>query len=205
MGRYNDWTMVHEKNSLRCHFQFIISQSNLSGTVKNCPSSPNFSSGPTRKSIRLWKCVHEFKDETSKHQSTGCEMCGPTESAGAEVNHVYVFLSHLTASYRGAQQFHRPSSAQSSHNSELQRRCPRPIYFLWGEDRQEHAQKIFMSTESKWHTMIPHISCVTIFHYCYIEGERWRPKSCSATVHPSINRRRRKKKKLRSKWLTATK
>lgn len=109
-----------------------------------------------------------------------------------------LFLSHLTASYRAAQQFHRPSSAQSSHNSELQRRCPRPIYFLWGEDRQEHAQKIFYVY---WYQMahnISHISCVTIFHYCYIEGERWRPRSCSATVHPSINRRKKKRKKNRA-------
>lgn len=49
--------------------------------------------------------------------------------------------------------------------------------------------------DTKW----SHISCVTIFHYCYIEGERWRPRSCYAKKHPSINRRKkRKEKRLRS-------
>lgn len=43
-------------------------------------------------------------------------------------------------SYRGALQFHRPSSAQFSHNSEPQRRCPRPRYFHWREDRKEHTE-----------------------------------------------------------------
>jgi len=40
-------------------------------------------------------------------------------------------------SYPEALQFHRPSSAQSSHNSELQRRCPWPICFLCRENGRE--------------------------------------------------------------------
>lgn len=31
--------------------------------------------------------------------------------------------------------------------------------------------------------MISHISCASIFHYCCIEGERWRLRSCSTPIH----------------------
>lgn len=31
--------------------------------------------------------------------------------------------------------------------------------------------------------MISHISCASVFHYCCIEGERWRLRSCSTPIH----------------------
>lgn len=99
----------------------------------------------------------------------------------------------LQESYREVQQFHRPSSAQSSHNSELQRRCPTPEYFLWREDTHEHIHQISPPAIFPTERMITHISCVTIIHYCYIEGERWRLRPCYTTVHPSINRKRKKR------------
>lgn len=99
----------------------------------------------------------------------------------------------LQESYREVQQFHRPSSAQSSHNSELQRRCPTPEYFLWREDTHKHIHQISPPAIFPTERMITHISCVTIIHYCYIEGERWRLRPCYTTVHPSINRKRKKR------------
>lgn len=145
-----------------------------------------------------------------KPQSTSTqdvEMCGGGPLRAPTPRSIALFFfchnepENCQESYREAPQFHRPSSAQSSHNSELQRRCPRPIYFLWGEDRQEHAQESFISGDITWHKMISHISRVTIFHYCYIEGERWRPTSCYATVHPSINRKKKKRGSDRNNWL----
>lgn len=70
-------------------------------------------------------------------------------------------------SHQGALQFHRPSSAQSSHSLELQRRCPRPICFLCGEDRQEDTQEIFflfLAISHRTQDGVTHFLCSYISH-----------------------------------------
>lgn len=64
--------------------------------------------------------------------------------------------------------------------------------YIFSAERTEKSNRVYFW----WYYVtlnVSHISCVTIFHYCYIEGERWRPRSCYATVHPSINRKKGKK------------
>lgn len=156
----------------------------------------------------MFSLFHKFKEETSKHQAWTHNV---KYMAGAHWDcwyqgRLYFCVSmnrKLRGSYREALQFHRPSSAQSSRNSELQRRCPRPIYFLWRDGRQEHTEQILFLVISYKKQMIYHISCLTISHYCYIEGERWRLKSCFAIQY--IKPLKEKENRPLSEQLTAIK
>lgn len=201
MGWYSNWTTVHETIP-HAVTSNSVSLSVIWAELSKVSIQPQLVIRPNPAALaRASDYENVFTSSKMKPQSTSTqdvEMCGGGPLRAPTPRSIALFFfchnepENCQESYREAPQFHRPSSAQSSHNSELQRRCPRPINFLWGEDRQEHAQESFISGDITWHKMISHISRVTIFHYCYIEGERWRPTSCYATVHPSINRKKRK-------------
>lgn len=151
MGRYSNWTMVRE--TLPC----AVTSNSVSlwviwAELSNVSIQPQLLIRPNPAALARasdyeneFSLFHKFKEETSKHQAwTHDVKC----AAGARWECWYRGQPHfsvtmnlkLRESYREALRFHRPSSAQSSHNSELQRRCPRPIYFLCREDRQEHTR-----------------------------------------------------------------
>lgn len=208
MGRYSNWTMVHETIP-RAVTSNSVSLSVIWAELSKVSIQPQLLIRPNPAALaRASDYENVFTSSKMKPQSTRtqdvkCAVGAHWERRFRGQSHFFFCHNepeNCQQSYREALQFHRPSSAQSSHNSELQRRCPRPIYFLWGEDRQEHAQESFISGDITWHKMISHISCVTIFHYCYIEGERWRPTSCYATAHPSINRKKKRGSDLNN-WL----
>lgn len=199
--------MVRETIPPCCHIEFCISLRNLSVIVKTVQPAPTSQTQLPLQEHQIMKtCSACFTSSKREPQSTRDEHNMrnmrrgggmPAEGADSEVRFIYLFFltvnMKLQESYREVQQFHRPSSAQSSHNSELQRRCPTPEYFLWREDTHEHIHQISPRAIFPTERMITHISCVTIIHYCYIEGERWRLRPCYTTVHPSINRKRKKR------------
>lgn len=183
-----------------------VSLRNLSVIVKTVQPAPTSQTQLPLQEHQIMKtCSACFTSSKREPQSTRDEHnmrnmrrggCPPRVLILRSDLFIYFFLTvnmKLQESYREVQQFHRPSSAQSSHNSELQRRCPTPEYFLWREDTHEHIHQISPPAIFPTERMITHISCVTIIHYCYIEGERWRLRPCYTTVHPSINRKRKKR------------
>lgn len=183
-----------------------VSLRNLSVIVKTVQPAPTSQTQLPLQEHQIMKtCSACFTSSKREPQSTRDEHnmrnmrrggCPPRVLILRSDLFIYFFLTvnmKLQESYREVQQFHRPSSAQSSHNSELQRRCPTPEYFLWREDTHKHIHQISPPAIFPTERMITHISCVTIIHYCYIEGERWRLRPCYTTVHPSINRKRKKR------------
>lgn len=103
-----------------------------------------------------------FKEEPSKRQTRTLSLsffC--LRSAECWYRSFFFFFcpNEKQKSYRGAPQFHTPSSAQFFHNSELQRRCPTPIYFLCKEDRQE---RVLLSA-----VFIFHATSKDISHFLY--------------------------------------
>lgn len=198
--------MVRETIPPCCHIEFGISLRNLSVIVKNVQPAPTSQTQLPLQEHQIMKiCSACFTSSKREPQSTRDEHtmwnmrqggCPPRVLILRSDLFISFFLTvnmKLQESYREVQQFHRPSSAQSSHNSELQRRCPTPEYFLWREDTHEHIHQLSLRAILPTEQMTTLISCVTIIHYCYIEGERWRLRPCCATVHPSINRKRKKR------------
>lgn len=196
--------MVRETTPPCCHIEFCISLRNLSVIVKTVQPAPTSQTQLPLQEHQIMKtCSACFTSSKREPQSTRDEHnmrnmrrggCPPRVLILR--SNLFIFLTanmKLQESYQEVQQFHRPSSAQSSHNSELQRRCPTPEYFLWREDTHEHIHQISPRAIFPTERMITHISCVTIIHYCYIEGERWRLRPCYTAVHPSINRKRKKR------------
>lgn len=199
MGRYSNWTMVHETisravTSNSVSLKVICTELSKVSFLSQDLIRPN--PATTCKSIRLWKCVHKFKDETSKQQNAHCEMCGGGPRRVLILRSITFFChNEHEKSYREALRFHRPSSAQSSRNSGLQRRCPRPIYFLWRVDRQEHASEVFISGDITWHKMITHFPCnylSLLLHW------RWTMETQFVLCHKTpIHQQKKKKEKKR--------
>lgn len=100
-------------------------------------------------SIRLRKCVQAVSqlqrwDLKAADVNSQCEMFDREEKK----------------SYQGALRFHRPSSVQFSHNSEPQRRCPTPKYYLCKEISRGHTQLMLLSSILNQKLMTFHLSCL---------------------------------------------
>lgn len=169
MSGRSDWTMDAWNNSMCCHLQFGIIR------LK-----------PEHKSIMFWHLIRPKvplqEQQILKMGSTEMNPQRTTPPRENRVERAYRAPRSPTdasASYRGVLRSRTPSSARSSRSSGPRRRCPRPGCFLWGED-SECASETNTSGVVKKKTHVTHV----VFHYCYIEGERWRPRTCgTATIH----------------------
>lgn len=134
-----------------------------------------------------------FKEATSNNIRTRHErrvwavQSNHAERVDAEVKaHKSIIMNlNLRESYREARLFRTPSSAQSFHNSELQRRCPRPIYFLWREHRQAHPRDF----NHWWHITISNDITQNVLcnHLSLLLHWRWtmETKVMLCYIHPS--------------------
>lgn len=148
--------------------------------------------------IRLWKCVSgrfsSSKQGASKRRAwTRRVKC--RWLAERRVPACHNQPADCEESYRGALRFHRPSSALSSRNSELQRRCPRPGCFLWREDRQEHNQQsLFPLVFVRWNQMICRASRVS-FIIVTLKVNDGDPGHAMPQYIQSLNRKKKEKER----------
>lgn len=86
-------------------------------------------------------------------------------------------------SYREALQSHKPSSAQSSRNLKLQRRCPTPIYSPWNEGRQENSrhQLILLTSPDSEHLQCPALPSFIIVTLKVNDGDSF---DATNYIHP---------------------
>lgn len=154
MGGWSNRTMESETFPRAVTFNSVslwIISAELSESVHPAQTQPSY---PCQ-SIRLWKCVQLVsRVQRGNLKAPGVNTHDVKYAAGTcwecwyRGQPLFFFLVtmnlKLRESYRGALQFHRLSSAQSSHNSELQRRCPGPIYFLWGRGQTRAHQRHFI-------------------------------------------------------------